>query len=324
LGEKPAVGGGRGMSDRVKARDLAKGKWRSVLPLVGIAAHYLDGKHHGCPANGEGEDRFRFADRDGSGNFFCNCSRGEKGGIALVMCCKGIDYPEACRQVERVVGGAVETPPSLPVDGQQRMKSILAKTKPIEPGDEVCQYLAARGLTVPPSGIRKARLDYYERGEHGPAGTYTAMVASIRAADGKGQTLHITYLEGDKKAPVKNPRKIMSSLSDAPGCAVRLFPVAEHIGVAEGIETALSAAVLFDLPTWALVNEGNMRKFKPPPGVKCVSIFADKDTNFAGYAAAYGLAHDLMRLHTPCEVFVPTLPGKCDFNDVLLSKRGSP
>ncbi|WOS40695.1 toprim domain-containing protein [Xanthomonas rydalmerensis] len=309
------------MSDRERAKDLAAGKWPSILPMLGVPANYLDKKHHRCPANGEGEDRFRFADRNGSGSFFCNCSRGDKGGIALVMCCKGIGYAEACREIEKVAGAAVATPPSVPVDGRQRVAKYAAKARPIEAGDAVAQYLAGRGLKLPPQGIAKATLDYFERGERGPKGTYTAMVASMRGKDGKTQTLHVTYLEGGKKAPVSAPRKLVSSGYE-PGSAIRLFPVAEHLGVAEGIETALAAAELFDLPTWALVNEGNMRKFRPPPGVTRVSVFGDKDDNYAGQAAAYSLANDLERDGIACDVYLPTQPGKCDWNDVLLMQQG--
>ena len=64
----------------MSAREDAQGKWRSVLAACGVPADALDGKHHPCPATGQGEDRFRFADRNGSGNFFCGCSDGKKGG----------------------------------------------------------------------------------------------------------------------------------------------------------------------------------------------------------------------------------------------------
>lgn len=308
------------MSERERAKDLAAGKWKSILPMLGVPANYLDGKHHRCPANGEGEDRFRFADRNGSGSFFCRCSEGAKGGVALVMCCKGIGYAEACREVEKIAGRAIESPPAIPVDGRQRVARILGKTRPVEPGDEVCKYLAGRGLALPPSGLATATLDYFEKGERGPQGSYSTMVAVLRGHDGKAQTLHITYLQSGGKAPVRAPRKLVSGGFEQ-GSAIRLFPVAEHLGVAEGIETALSAAKLFDLPTWALVNDRNLRRFRAPEGVKRVSVFGDKDDNYAGQAAAYGLANDLERAGIACDVFLPTQTGKCDFNDVLMNQR---
>ncbi|WP_019303631.1 toprim domain-containing protein [Xanthomonas oryzae] len=307
-------------ADRIKARDLAKGKWRSILPHLGVPEHVLDGRHHRCPANGQGEDRFRFADREGSGNYFCHCSRGEKGGINLLMCCKGLDYPSACREIERIAGDALPAATAPTNDGKQRMARITTVMEAIEPDDEVAKYLRGRGLAVPPSGLARARLDYYDKGKRERLGPFASMVAVIRGSDGSPQSLHVTYLQGGKKAPVRSPRKIIRG-GYQPGSAIRLFPIAEHLGVAEGIETALAAAKLFDLPTWALVNEGNMRRFQPPVGVKQVSVFADKDDNYAGQAAAYGLANELERAGIHCDVFVPPQSGKCDWNDVLLAQQ---
>lgn len=312
------------MNDRPKARDLAAGKWGTVLPLLGIDAHFLNGRHHRCPSTGEGTDRFRFADRNGTGSFHCHCSDGSKGGIALVMCCKGIDYAEACREVERVAGGASydrprPDPQRAATNRMQRIKSHLAA---IGAGDDVTMYLASRGLDVPPMGLGKAtRLDYYETGSRDPLGRYTAMVGKVMTPAGSTSALHITYLEKGKKAPVSSPRKIYGSLPS--GCAVRLFAPAEEMGVGEGIETSLSCRVLFDVPTWAAINEGNLRHFEPPAETKLLHIFADKDDNYAGQAAAYDLAHRLKRRGVDCEVHLPTLPGKCDWNDVLQNKRAT-
>ncbi|RZZ81421.1 toprim domain-containing protein [Pseudoxanthomonas winnipegensis] len=302
---------------------MARGKWKSILPLLGIPANVLDGKHHRCPANGEGDDRFRFADRNGSGNFFCSCTAGKSGGIGLLMCCRGLTYAEAAKEVERVAGNAPATPPAdveeAKAKAQARIKRIAQASSTPSPKDDVGEYLAGRGLALPPQGLAVAPLDYYENGRS--QGNYPTMVASIRGVDGKVQTLHLTYLQGGKKAPVRCPRKIVSGYE--PGSAIRLFPAAEHLGVAEGIETALAANQLFDLPTWALANEGNLRRFRPPPETKRVSIFADRDPSFAGQAAAYSLAQDLTRAGVECDVFVPPLLGKSDWNDVLLERRAA-
>ena len=67
--------------------DLARNKWASLLPALGIDARFLDGKKHPCPVCG-GTDRFRFDDKEGRGTFFCNhCRAGD--GIALVMAKNG-------------------------------------------------------------------------------------------------------------------------------------------------------------------------------------------------------------------------------------------
>ena len=100
----------------MSAREEAAGKWRTVLSQLGIDERVLDRRHHPCPGSGQGTDRFRFADRNGSGNYFCACSDGTKGGMALLMCCKGITYAEAAKQVESIVGSCEKDKERAPRD----------------------------------------------------------------------------------------------------------------------------------------------------------------------------------------------------------------
>lgn len=145
-----------------RAVDLARGKWSSVLTALGISPDALSGKHGPCPKDGAGVDRFRFADRNGSGSYFCTCSEGDRGGVALLMCCKDIDYAEAARQVESVVANAEESPPIAVIDPRKTLRRIQDKLKP--PGQAVRTYLAARGLE-PTAAIKEARLTYWSGGQ---------------------------------------------------------------------------------------------------------------------------------------------------------------
>jgi hypothetical protein len=102
------------------------------------------------------------------------------------------------------------------------------------------------------------------------------------------------------------------------GGALRLFEPTGHLGIAEGIETAIAAHELFGLPTWATIGSTIMESFAPPAGVRRLTIFADHDTNFAGQLAAFTLAH---RLHDAgrdlsIEVKIPPEPGS-DWLNVL-------
>ncbi|EEP88969.1 alpha replication protein of prophage, partial [Yersinia kristensenii ATCC 33638] len=49
--------------------------------------------------------------------------------------------------------------------------------------------------------------------------------------------------------------------------AIRMFPVSSTLGIAEGIETALSAYQIYGVNTWATINSGFMSKFIVPAGV---------------------------------------------------------
>lgn len=297
----------------MKARDAAQGKWKAILPMLGVEASVLDGKHHPCPATGQGDDRFRFADRNGSGNFFCSCSEGKSGGMSLLMCCKGIGYAEAAKLVEGVAGSAIGEAPKPKADPRTALNRVRARLRPV--GPEVRRYLAGRGLDVP-EALREARLTYWERNKE--AGVFPCMVARIVGADGKGQSYHLTYLTDGKKAAVSSPRKVMTPVDTITGAAIRLYPPAEVMGVAEGIETAIAARMLFDMPVWSAVTAHGIETFAPPPVCKRLVVYSDNDPSFTGQAAAYALAKRLARCGVECEVRVPEVG---DWNDVLTSQR---
>lgn len=299
----------------MKARDLAAGKWRSVLTQLGVPAASLDGKHHPCPGSNEGEDRFRFADRNGSGNYFCACSDGTKGGMALVMCCRNLSYAEAAREVERVVSGAAPSPEVVKADPREALNRMRKNVRPA--GEAVMKYLSGRGLTLPP-GIRQARAAYWHGREN--LGVFDCMVGLIVAPDNKAQSYHVTYLSGDKKAEVPSPRKIMSPVTTITGGAIRLYPPAEHMGIAEGIETAIAAHMLTGLPVWAAANANGVEKFVPPEVCKRLTVFGDTDESYAGQAAAFQLAKRAARAGFACDV---SLPPAGDWNDELLRRAAA-
>ncbi len=73
------------------------------------------------------------------------------------------------------------------------------------------------------------------------------------------------------------------------GAAVRLMPHQEVLGIAEGIETALSASILFNVPIWAALTAGLLQEWTPPASVTTVFVFGDNDASSTGQAAAYSL-----------------------------------
>ena len=104
------------------------------------------------------------------------------------------------------------------------------------------------------------------------------------------------------------------------GASIRLFPIAEGIGIAEGIETALAASVLFCKPVWSCISAGGVESFEPPAGVLSVTVFADNDENFTGQAAAYALARRLSLRGLQVAVKVPPMVG--DWCDVVHGECG--
>lgn len=304
----------------LSVREIANGKWPGILSLLGMDEKYLRNTHGPCPICGTGKDRYRFDDRDGTGSFYCShCGAGD--GVALVMKFKNLDFKSAAVEIEAAAGFVKSSQyQAKKTDDQKRraLNSVWAGAKRVEHGDPVCGYLEGRGIRltyISPALRFHPSLTYYRDGEAKADGVFEAMLAIVTAPDGSGATIHRTYIKEGQKAPVASPKKLMQGMP-IKGAAIRLFPAAEVLGVAEGIETALAAAQLFNVPTWACVSAGGLESFVPPDEVKKLVIFADNDESFTGQAAAYKLANRMAMSGIEVEVRLPGEAGK-DWADVL-------
>lgn len=193
---------------------------------------------------------------------------------------------------------------------RERNEAIWSHTVPLfgkdgRPNEEladVWEYLRSRGLgaleRAKPSALRDLRgskaLSY-----HGADKKYPALVARVQDERGYGVCLHRTYLENGHKAPVEFPKKLTGTDRVHSGQS-RCIPIGDVtspvMGVAEGIETALSCFVASDcrLPVWSCVCANELRNFIPPRGVTDVVIFADRDRSGTGYKAAKDLKERLL------------------------------
>lgn len=303
----------------MKTTDAAVGKWHGILTAFGVGEEFLRNRHGPCPLCG-GTDRFRFDDKKGLGTWYCNqCGHGT--GIDLLKKITGRKFSELATEIDRMVGNISADVKPEQKDPAERLRKIQAGTRMIAAGDEVSKYLSGRGLSVPRLGIRiHQSIPYWEDGkikQH-----YPAMVAVFTSREGKPVTYHLTYLENGKKAPVNPCRKILPPTQRMGGGAVRLFPVADHIGIAEGIETALAAAAMYQVPVWAATSAGLLEAFSPPEGVKSVAIFGDNDASWTGQAAACVLAKKLTARGISAQVYLPPKAGQ-DYCDILAESANS-
>ena len=302
----------------------AQGKWKGVLQQLGLDASYLTGKHGPCPICKDGVDRFRFDDKEKRGTWICNtCGAGN--GLDLVMKAWGYGYKEACDRIDVIVSNTKEDPASRPAMSQDDIKAAMINiwrtSKPAAPGDLVHRYLSTRHVDelVYPSAIRFA-----PSVKDGEGGIRPCMIALVSPPEGgaKFVQMHRTFLkpDGSGKAEMTTPRKLMPG--ELPeGSAIRLSEyTGGALGIAEGIETALSASAMFDLPVWAAISAGNLAKWQPPEGCEEVAIFADNDRKFAGQAASYALARRLCSKGLHVTVHVPSLPGT-DWADEWVTYR---
>lgn len=295
----------------MKTSDAARGKWRAILPAFGIDASVLDGKHHKCPCTGDGTDRFRFSDQNGTGDYFCACSQGGKGGFGLLECKTGRPFRELAADVDALIGNTAT--PSAP-----RIATYAEQLRAIARPVTRSRYLESRGLEMAPGLLFASGVDYRDDGN--VIGKFAAMLAPI-SRRGEFQTFHVTYLADGAKADVRCPRKILPGGAIAGG-GVELYPAAQIMGVSEGIETGIAAKMMFGCPVHAAISAGGMAKWEAPDIAREVHIFADNDRNLAGHAAAYALANRLsLRGITPV-VHIPQEPDT-DWNNVLLGKRAA-
>ena len=96
------------------------------------------------------------------------------------------------------------------------------------------------------------------------------------------------------------------------GSAVQLFACSKCLGIAEGIETALSAHQIFKTPVWAATSAGGVRNFPVILGLKFLRIFADHDE--AGRSAARICKRRYKAAGVQVETRYPPQP-QSDWND---------
>lgn len=300
---------------QTSARDLAHGKWTSILSQLGLDHHYLSGKHTDCPLCGAEKKWFRFDNKGGRGSFICtSCGSGD--GFQLAERFLGVDFKTVAKRVEELAGAIKFTPVKV-ADNEKAgaaISRVWRESLPLEVGDPVWQYLTGRGLSlkVRPVSIRfHPGLEY--RDDEVRLGKFPAMVAMVADAQGRAVTIHRTYLQDGKKAPVPQPKKLMTPRGPIAGGAIRLCSAAasDVFGIAEGIETALAAQQHFGIPVWSCISTSGIESFVPPveaDGKKLV-IYADHDENFAGQKSAYALAFKLAVKKFDVEVRVPPSTG---------------
>jgi putative DNA primase/helicase len=89
----------------LSTKERARGRWRQILPALGIDEEFLTGRNCPCPMCG-GRDRFRFIDRqDGDGMWLCNqCQPRPRPAIDLAIAFTGKPFPEAARAIDDILG----------------------------------------------------------------------------------------------------------------------------------------------------------------------------------------------------------------------------
>jgi putative DNA primase/helicase len=294
------------------AEDLAYGRWPEILAAAGLDSAFLTGRPGPCPFCA-GKDRYQFQNRNG-GRYICrSCTEAKyRSGFDLLMRHMGYStFREAAdhvrgyfnvspgesaeRRVERsalaLVRATDEWTPERVSRNLARMQAIWDQSVPVTPDDPVDLYLRRRvpGLQVVPPEIRfHPELPYWDppatlNGRPSLRGYYPAMVVRGFDTEDRFVQVHKTFLTSDgHKADVPNAKKTDVGVGSN-SFALRLgSPCGDSIGVAEGIETALSAMVLRPgTVVWPCHSSTILSNFMVPTSLKGqvrrVIIFRDND-----------------------------------------------
>lgn len=291
--------------------EAAKGRWEEILPAYGL---FLTGNRHvTCPlCERKGSSAMRINETIQGCGYICTCGNGSI--FSLLMEMTGKAFAEIAKEVDLIIGNTTNSfTPRPALKGIP--KKIAATSKPIS-GTWSEYYLKGRGIiNLPTSSIHHCDSVPYFNSEGKKTGNYQAMVATV--SDSLTLEIlqqHITYLENDKKVyrKVRNIAEIEFKMP-----VVRLMDAEKTLGIAEGIETALSAHDKYNIPCWSTINSGFMKKFRAPAGVTKLFIFADNDRSLTGHAAAFECARANLSAKNDVVDVVVVWPDELgDFNDL--------
>lgn len=279
-----------------------------------------------CPIHG-GRNPSAFSVEAETGRWFCHSGCGAGGDVyALEMKLTGSPFHKARAAVDYIVGRCSQKEPSflgLRLPAQPlRVDSVLdtgnprkvdyalalwAETKPLA-GTVAATYLKRRGLV-------SAGLDHVLRfhprcpfgGDRLPC--MVGLFRDIHTNEPCG--IHRTALD---QSGGKIGRMM---LGRANGAAVKLTQQADvlgDLGIAEGIETALSVANGGRQAVWAVCSAGALKQFPVLDAWKSLTIWADHDP--VGLASARNTAKRWSAAGKDACVKFPSIE-RTDFNDLL-------
>lgn len=228
-------------------------------------------------------------------------SDGDRG--LIYHCFAGCDPADVRAEIDKLDLSApppAAEKPGAPVGSKNRTttegaRAIWRAARPVA-GTVAETYLQARGFRIaPPPTIRFLPGYPYSRRERFPC-----LVAAVQAPSREIVAVQLTFLHpgGRRKADVEEPRRTIGPLGAG---ALRLGPAGNHLGLAEGFETAWAAMLMRAVPTWATLGTERLLKIALPESVKRVTVFADNDAPGIAFANRFAAAHSrlLVDVATP-------------------------
>jgi len=253
--------------------------------------------------------------------------------------------PDRLHQLRQAAKERAEDIDAAAIKAAERKSKLAAEiwdaSSPDLVGSPVDAYLRGRAIDLArlpalPLALRfHPGLAYRDRAT-GEVSVFPAMVAGIATAHGK-PAIHRTFLARGLggtwgKAPVPCPKLTLGSWAGGfipiskggSGCSMLSAPPGEPVMLAEGIEDALSLALLYpERRVLATISIGNLGQITLPPAVSTVYLAVDND--YGNPAAARCVQAAIRRYADAAagrEVLVMRSPLGKDFNDLLRTMAG--
>ena len=288
----------------MKTTQAMRGKEKEICEHYGI--NYTGNKHTNCYFCDKAKS-MRINER----GWICTCGNGSH--MDLILRVTGRDFAVVAGEIDKLIGNTPdEKDHDKPVD---KSVDIIEKWKSLRRIQGTCGqvYLNKRGIYhIPLRALKLGRANDYQTGM-----SYDALIAIATDSGGKPCYVHKTYLEGNKKADIESPKRLESLCDSYDTVAIKLYESATALGIAEGIETALSAKRLYEVNTWSVMNTSFMKRFIAPSGVEHLYIFADNDKHGAGLAAAFQCANKNILTKNDVKRVTVRWCEAGDFNDQL-------
>lgn len=233
--------------------------------------------------------------------------------------CDTLDVIRAIRRLDRTIPlnsaptSSISQASLSPAWLRQRALDLWDSGFPLI-GTPAEQYLRRRSITLSPAALRFHRRTPLGRGKR--AVFRPAMLAALHERE-RLVALQRTFLDPSEPRRARdlgNPRRMLGRPGQG---AVVLAPANDTLGLAEGIETALSAILLLDIPVWATLGNERLASIAIPDTVTRLILLPDNDSGgrigAAKAAEAYAMPGRIIEALWPPQGFN-------DWNDVLRTK----
>ncbi|WP_232313862.1 DUF7146 domain-containing protein [Sphingobium sp. TCM1] len=242
----------------------------------------------------------------------------------LFKCFAGCDTRDVIHEILRLeekallnVESAANAPASMGTDLWRRQiaQRVWDEARPLS-GTPAELYLRRRRIAILPRSLR-----FHPRtplGQGNDVDFRPAMIAALHDGgfhrEGRFIAIQRTFFERDDARRARDLADPRMTLGRPERAAVMLAPATSVLGLAEGVETAISAMMLFGIPVWATLGAERLHQIAIPEYVTRLILFPDNDI-----AGEIGAANALETYAMPGRDIAIEFPpsGSKDWNDLL-------